>query len=474
MMGNWFAIFVLASWPLVAIALYKLLPFSQATVWTILGGYLLLPSGAEVKFEMIPSIDKSSIPNICALIGCVVCSAKRKNVATSKLSMCFAAVCIFSPLITSHYNQDMVDIGADHILPGVGVYDAVSVMISQILFFLPFFLGWRYLRSSTDLETIMQALVVAGLLYSLPTLFEIRMSPQLSIWIYDVFPSTYATEGRYGGFRPVVFLTNGLALGFFSMTTVLAALALYRANKRTIKNIPPRLAALYLSVIVVLSKSAGALLYTIVSWFVVGFSTPRIQTMLATGLVATALLYPLLRVADVFPTSTMVSVASSINQDRADSLNTRFTNEDQLLERASERFMFGWGRFGRSRIYIDGFDISLTDGQWIITMGQFGIVGFLALFGFLSIPVFRTMRALRFVKSQPEAILLSSLALMVALNIVEQIPNASISPWSCLLAGVLLGRTDTLRSQRAQIINLTTPSNPKARLSSGSPTVFRP
>jgi cell division protein FtsW (lipid II flippase) len=280
------------------------------------------------------------------------------------------------------------------------------------------------------------------------------MSPQLSTWIYGVSSSTYATEFRYGGFRPVVFLSNGLTLAFFLMTTVLAALALWRA-KTKIRNVPPRGAAAYLAAIVVLTKSAGALLYTIGAGFLIGFTTPRTQIRVATVLVAIALLYPLLRAADVFPTKALIDMGSVLNEERGDSLRTRFEQEDALLARASERIMFGWGRYGRNRIYTEewGTDISLTDGLWIITMGQFGLVGFLALFGLLSIPVFRATRALRHAKSEPEKIFLSSLALIVALTVVEQIPNASISPWSWLLTGVLLARTDTLRSSQCQTVN---------------------
>ena len=71
MTPNWFAIFALASWPLVVLWLYHARPPNQATLWTILGALLLLPVGAEIKFEMIPVFDKSSIPGLAALIACL-------------------------------------------------------------------------------------------------------------------------------------------------------------------------------------------------------------------------------------------------------------------------------------------------------------------------------------------------------------------------------------------------------------------
>jgi hypothetical protein len=451
--GNWFALLALLGWPLVSMLFYKSMPFSQATIWTILGGYLTLPPDVAIKFAMIPAFDKSSIPNICACVGCIACSPSRAKLGFTKLFLLLAAVYLLSPLVTSALNNDLIAIGGGRVLPGVGYYDAISAILYQTLLFLPFLLAWRYLRDPADIEAILRALVVAGLFYSLPTLFEIRMSPQLSAWIYGVFASTFITEARYGGFRPVVFLINGLALSFFLMTTVLAAIALRRSNT-PVKRIPLRGAAAYLALVVVLTKSAGSLLYTIVGGLLVSVAAPRTVIRIATMLAMIALAYPLLRTAGAVPTDTMVNMASAVNSERGSSLQTRFDQEDQLLARASERFMFGWGRYGRNRVYTEdyGGDVSLTDGMWIITMGQFGLVGFLTQFGLLSLPVFRAARSLRYVKSESEKVFLSSLGLIMALTVFEQIPNASISPWSWLLAGVLLARTEALRSPQRPIV----------------------
>ena len=75
----------------------------------------------------------------------------------------------------------------------MGAYDAGSAVIAEFLFFLPFILARQYLRTANDNAAILIALVIAGLLYSLPMLFEIRMSPQLSRWIYGYFPGGFIT-----------------------------------------------------------------------------------------------------------------------------------------------------------------------------------------------------------------------------------------------------------------------------------------
>ena len=77
---------------------------------------------------------------------------------------------------------------------------------------------------------MLRGLVVAGLIYSLPMLFEVRMSPQLHTWIYGYFPHSFGQQMRDGGFRPVVFIGHGLGVAFFVMTTVVAAAAFWRTG----------------------------------------------------------------------------------------------------------------------------------------------------------------------------------------------------------------------------------------------------
>jgi hypothetical protein len=89
--------------------------------------------------------------------------------------------------------------------------------------------------------------------------------------------------------------------------------------------------------------------------------------------------------------------------------------------------------------------VSVTDGRWIITMGQFGFVGFLAEFGLLALAVVRAAQAVKVTSDDNEKVMLAALALILAINVVDLLPNASLSPWTWLLAGALLGRAEALR-----------------------------
>ncbi len=438
-------------WPVVALYLYSRLPVAQATLWTIVAGYLLLPSGVGIKFKMIPVFDKVTIPNICALIGCAI-YARRRPIFFSRFGLAEILLLgiLIGPFITSMLNGDTIRIG-ETVLPGVGAYDAGSTAIYEFMFILPFLIGRQYLRSTEDNVQIFRVAAVAGLAYSLPMLFEIRMSPQLATWIYGYFPDSLAIEVRQGGFRPVVFLQNGLLVALFAMTAVVAAATLWRINARIGKWSLGGITG-YLAFILVLCKTFSSLVYGAIAAPLARWGSPRLQLRVGCLLVTIALAYPMLRVADLVPTTSILDAVRVVSVGRAESLETRFVNEDELLHHAWERRWFGWGRYGRSRVYHGwlGADTSITDGYWIITLGSFGIVGFVATFGTLALSVFRAAMALRYTQNMRDAVCLGALSLIVGFNIFDLLPNASITPWLWLIAGALLGRAEALRATSRQ------------------------
>ena len=125
---------------------------------------------------------------------------------------------------------------------------------------------------------------------------------------------------------------------------------------------------------------------------------------------------------------------------RARSLQYRLNNEDILLEKANQRPLFGWGGWGRARVYDEsGSDISTTDGRWIITIGNEGWFGYLARFGLLTLPIILlTLRKRKY----EVTLATSALCLVLAGNLVDLIPNATSTPLTWLMAGALLGRLE--------------------------------
>jgi hypothetical protein len=171
------------------------------------------------------------------------------------------------------------------------------------------------------------------------------------------------------------------------------------------------------------------------------------------GLVICA--YPLLRVYDLIPVHRVVAVANTVSAERGGSFQLRVENEDRLLAKANQKPVFGWGTWGRNRVFDreTGTDVSVTDGEWVLRFGMFGWVGYLSLFGLFAIAMFGALSGVKGAIT-PSALILGGLTLMLAVNLIDLIPNANLLPLTYLMAGSVAGRarvraTKTARSRSA-------------------------
>ena len=325
-------------------------------------------------------------------------------------------------------------------LPGLSLYDAFSMMLSTAVSLLPFALGLFCLGRPEDQTLLLRILCIAALIYSLPTLFEIRMSPQLARWTYGFLYQSFAQAVRDGGFRPVVFLQHGLWLALFMAMAALAALALWRQSGQPNTGLRLGLmAALWLTGVLVLSRSFGAFALLLALSPVLVMASVRGQLLMAAVLAVVVLIYPMLRGAGLVPVEAVYAVTAAVSGDRAQSVKFRFDNEDILLDRANLKPLAGWGGYSRSRVFDTetGRDVSVTDGAWIIIMGNSGWLGYLATFGLLTLPVI-----LLFLGSKKLGLdqATAGLCLVLMLNLLDMIPNATLTPITWLIAGALAGR----------------------------------
>ena len=166
-MGNGLAYAVLAFWPLLAIYLYKSRSIQVATMWTILGGFMFLPVRSAVDLPFIPELGKNSISVISAMIGCwFVAKRPIRYFGNQGWLKLLVALIFIVPFVTVLMNRTPIVIG-DLFLPGLTMHDALSVMVNQILFITPFFIGRQFFRTYHDQLLMFRTLVVAGLFYSL-------------------------------------------------------------------------------------------------------------------------------------------------------------------------------------------------------------------------------------------------------------------------------------------------------------------
>ena len=115
-------------------------------------------------------------------------------------------------------------------------------------------------------------------------------------------------------------------------------------------------------------------------------------------------------------------------------------NEDKLLERALERPMFGWGGYSRNRVLDEaGRDETVTDGEWIILFGIYGVIGFCGQFGLFVLPTLIAARNMKRIHSARDRSLVAGIALMNALFAADLLPNSSGVFPHFFVAGILHG-----------------------------------
>ncbi len=466
-MPNLFAHLVLYASPVVVLILFLTLERNKAIIVSIVGGYLFLPVQVELDLPLLPVIDKSLLPALTAMIMCLLLKETnaqtsisadpllRKSMASHRRSvhviilislLLLLIVALFGMVLT---NQESVYFGVGY-LPPMRFYDSFSILLLTFVALLPFFLGWWYLPTSKDHRILLLFLASAGLIYSLPALFEVRMSPQLNVWIYGFFPHSFDQHLRGSGFRPLVFLPHGLWLGMFFAMTTLAVSAMLRRSKFAASNsLVWSLALTFTLITLVLVKSLGALIITLVLVPFILFGSSRTMMRVSTIIAFVVLFYPMLRGLDWIPVEQISNFAESINPQRAASFNTRLESEDLLLDRATEKPFFGWGGYGRNSVFDfqTGREIAILDGQWVEFIGSYGWLGYIARFGLLTFPLFFWMA-----KGLPRPIPLATggLSLVLAANLIDLIPNATLTPVTWLIAGSLAGYITNRQTEAAE------------------------
>ncbi|MGP6089411.1 hypothetical protein [Antarctobacter jejuensis] len=453
-MPNPIAYFALAISPIIMALLLARLRTDRALIWGLIFLYLFLPEPPAVfDLPMMPPLNKHNIP---ALTAFAVLLWRQNDDAgpllpQSILGKALLATFILSPILTVLTNGEPVFFGQVG-LPALGLKDAAALTIEQCLLVVPFLLARQHLASGGSQRELLKALMVAGLIYTPLLLIEIRISPQLNNWVYGYYQHFFAQTIRFGGYRPMVFLYHGIWVAFFLMTSVVSAFALWRFREDA-GRFKLLVAAVYLAVVLVLAKSLGALLFMIflVPLVVLLPAAKQVRVAVFVGLVALA--YPVLKGAHLVPQEYMLTQAAAIDPDRAGSLRFRFQNEDTLLERAYIKPVFGWGSWGRNHILdpVNGNILTVTDGRWIILIGTYGWVGFIAEFGLLLLPLLLIGREITARHRADVSPYVAPLSLMLAINIVDLIPNATLTPLTWLIAGAMTGYAEKLRAERLQI-----------------------
>src|SRR5207253_10406528 len=131
---------------------------------------------------------------------------------------------------------------------------------------IPYLAGRLYLGDRGSFRGLAAAVLVGGLVYVPLCLVEIRFSPELHHWVYGFLQHDFTQTIRFDGYRPMVFMEHGLALGLWMSAACLAGYWLWRAGLWQRLGLPealarrPGLTLLALAATTVACKSTGAIL----------------------------------------------------------------------------------------------------------------------------------------------------------------------------------------------------------------------
>lgn len=430
-------------------ALFIRLRVEAAAICSLLGASLLLPSNLEVGVPLLPPLDKTSIS---VLTTFVLCWIKAPAMSTRRPSLLIYLLCagfVVSPLLTSFGNSYELQTAAGSI-PGFYPLDGLKYVGRQLIVLLPLFIGYRVLSTEYGRRLLLLSVPLAILLYSPLMLFEIRMSPQLHRWLYGYFPSSFSQQIRDGGFRPVVFVSHGLELALITSLALISALILARGKTRIARAPAPAIAA-YLAGLLLLCKSLGPIIYAALLVPVIWFTRPRTWVKITCAILILISIYPALRTAQIIPLDAIKSASKMVSVERSESFQQRIMNEDQLLVRANEKPLAGWGAWGRNRLRDEwtGRDVSVTDGGWIILFGTWGWIGYLSTFLLFAACAFRAHRAVsRDVTGT--SITLGGLSLLLGVYVLNMLPNVTNMMLPLLLAGSI-GASATAAARKRMV-----------------------
>lgn len=425
------------------LAMFRLYRPHVACLLALLISAMFLPERTEFDLPLLPPLSKHTMGTLVALAGCAWAAPRRilpRNLREKSDWVLLAL--LLSALATALTNGESTKTVFGS-LQGLSVRDAISMAVRDLLWFVvPFYLGRNLVRSPRELRTVLSMLAGAGLIYAILVLYESRMSPQLHKMVYGFHPNNFGKSLRLGGYRPMVFMQSGLAVAIFMLTSTMAGFALARARLSS-RWMPSRAAAALLAFALVVCRSLGTLLYAAFVLPVLVLLSRRGLRAAILGLALLVSVYPALRALHLFPTESIVSLASKINADRAESLGFRFENENEIVDRSGQKLLFGWGGYDRSMVSVKtGYLIRAADGFWVIQLGQRGVVGLGLTIGLLVWPLFRAVRRLPRVTDPRAHALLGGLALIVAIRAFDMMPNGMYGVLPFFLAGALFGVTD--------------------------------
>ncbi len=426
---------VMFGWLPAVLYLFSRFPPQKAVVISFVFAWLFLPM-AEIVLPAIPNYTKMSATCYGVLLATFIFDSGRFSMFQPRwIDIPMTLWCI-APLIASISND-------------LGLYDGVSALLTQsVSWGLPYFLGRLYLGNLSGAKHLAIAVFIGGLAYMPLCLLETRISPQLHRLVYGYHAfADFSQTMRYGGYRPTVFMQHGLAVGVWMMAATLVGIWLwYTGVIKKVAGYKLKVLVPALFITFFLCKSTGAYILLLVGVLIL-FTAKYLRTsFLLLIIIAFICFYLNLGISGVITPEVREGIRTQLTQfldeERVASLDFRLANEEILSEKAKERMLFGWGGWGRARVYNDeGEDISVTDSLWIIAYGNYGVFGLINLTASMLIPtaLFAFMAYPVRLWAHPQVASAAVLVVIVTLFMLDCVLNAMTNPVFTLASGSISG-----------------------------------
>lgn len=415
----------------VAVLLYLFLPPRRAAAATYLLGWLFLPQAVIEVPGALPDWDRVTAIGLSVLGGVVVLDPGRLTLLRpSLLDLPLVLYCVAVPLASSITN-------------GLGAYDGFATALNVVLTLaLPYLVGRMYFSDPPGFRSLALMVFLAGLLYVPLCLWEVRMSPQMHRTLYGFHQHTFYQSFRMGGYRPIVFLQHGLAVGMLMTCATLSGFWLWmtRGFGRWQGELTGALCVL--AVTTVLCKSLGALLLLAAGVGVLLLVRTAGTTLPILALTVIPPTYMAVRVTGSWASDGAVAMVSDLTSaERAESFAFRLRNEDLLVGKAMEQPLFGWGGWDRGKVIAPNGKNAIADGMWVVVIsrnGLFGVVTFTLIY-LLPVWLFAWKGGPASGWSKGDLAVGASLATMLALYAIDNLMNAMFSPFNLLAIGGIVG-----------------------------------
>ncbi len=436
----------LLAWTPIVLLMFLMLPPRRAVVIAFIAAWLFLPVPVpdSLIIRGLPELDKMTVTCLAVLLGTALFDKNRLlSFRLKRFDVPMILWCLV-PLFSSLTNTDVTIY--NHPAISNPIYDGLSEALRQsVTWGLPYLIGRVYFNNLTALRELAIGIFIGGLVYIPLCIFELKMSPQLHFLAYGQHPHVDFRQGvRYGGYRPTVFMAHGLMVALWMASATLVGWWMWFSGAlKNLSGAPVALLAVPLLLVTVASKSVASILLMGGGLGLLYLATKSRARWPIIAVIAVAPCYMAVRATGLWDGVSLINYVTVITgENRAESLQVRFINENLLSQRALEKPVFGWAGWGRSRVYDRyGKDISITDGQWVIALGQHGLVGLAAFTGALLLPVWLTLKRFPIrLWAHRSVAPASALAMVLVIYMIDNLLNAMINPVFMLVAGALAGQ----------------------------------